>query len=99
MAWIAAQPSKEQRPLYASKEDCEREWSDHECEPRHETTGGSGHAGGYFRGPIVRGYTVDEHGKAHPTNVESDRVPANSRAFHVQRGGFGRTGGRFGAGA
>lgn len=99
MAWMTAQPSREHRPLYASKEDCEREWSDHDCEPQSRGTGGSGHGGGYYRGPIVRGYTVDDQGKAHPTDVESDRVPSHSRALQVQRGGFGRAGGRYGAGS
>jgi len=97
IAWVAAGQSKESRPLYTSKEDCEREWSDHDCEPQHGGSGGSGHGGGSYRGPSVRGYTVDENGKAHPTDVQSDRVPTNSRALTVQRGGFGSTGGRFGA--
>jgi|SRR5215467_4656421 len=96
MAWIVSQPSKENRPLYSSKEDCEREWSDHESEPQHGRSGGYAHGGGSYYGPSVRGYTVDENGKAHRTDVESDRVPTNSRALRVQRGGFGSTGGRFG---
>jgi hypothetical protein len=99
MASLGNQPSEESHPLYTSKEECEREWSDHDCEPTSGGSSGSGggHGGVSYRGPAVRGYTVDENGKAHRTDVESDRVPTNSRAIRVQRGGFGSTGGRFGA--
>jgi len=97
MVWMAAEQSKESRPLYSSKDDCEREWSDHDCEPTAYGGSGGGHGGGGYRGPSVRGYTVDEKGKAHRTDMESDRVPLNSRALTVERGGFGSTGGRYGA--
>lgn len=97
MVWMAAEQSKERQPVYSSKEDCAREWSDHDCEPATYRGSGGGHGGGSYRGPSVRGYNVDEQGKAHPTDMESDRVPTNSRAMAVDRGGFGNTGGRFGA--
>lgn len=97
MVWMAAGQSKESRPLYSSREDCEREWSDQECRPATHSGSGGGHGGGGYHGPSVRGYQVDEQGKAHRTDIESERVPTNSRALTVQRGGFGHTGGRFGA--
>ena len=101
MAWVAAEQSKDSRPLYSSKEDCEGEWSDHDCEPSRGNGSGSGssHGGGSYRGPSVRGYDVDENGKAHRTDMESDRVPKNSRAVTVLRGGFGNSGGRYGVGS
>ena len=100
MVWVAAGQSKERRPEYLSREDCEREWNDRDCEPTHSgytggTGGGSG--GGGYRGPSVRGYTIDQDGKAHPTDTVSDEVPRGSRAWTVSRGGFGSAGGRFGA--
>lgn len=97
MAWMAAGQSKESRPLYSSREDCEREWSDQECRPATHSGSGGGHGSGGYHGPSVWGYHVDEQGKAHRTDIESERVPTNSRALTVQRGGFGHTGGRFGA--
>ena len=42
MAWVASEQSREARPLYGSKEDCEREWSDHDCEPEHHQVGDHG---------------------------------------------------------
>lgn len=97
MSWVADEQAKESRPLYVSKEECEREWSDQDCEPVRGGGSSGGHGGGRYHGPSVRGYTVDEQGKAHRTNMDVDRVPPNSRAMMVDRGGFGRTGGRFGA--
>lgn len=97
MAWQAGGQLKDSRPVYISKEECEREWSDHDCEPAPHGGSGGGYGGGSYRGPSVRGYTIDQEGKAHRSDVALDRVPSNSRAFTVQRGGFGSTGGRFGA--
>ena len=92
MAWQAGEQSKTSSPLYISKEECEREWSDHDCEPATHGSSASGHGGGSYRGPSVRGYTIDREGKAHRSDMESERVPPNSRALTVQRGGFGGTG-------
>jgi uncharacterized protein YgiB involved in biofilm formation len=97
MAWVASEQSKDNHPLYRSKEDCEREWTDHDCEPQDHQVGGYSRT--YYRGPSVRGYNVDENGKARRTDVESDYVPAKSRAVGIQRGGFGSSGVRFGGGS
>jgi uncharacterized protein YgiB involved in biofilm formation len=97
MSWVADEQAKEGRPLYVSKDECEREWSDQDCEPVRGGGSSGGHGGGRYHGPSVRGYTVDKEGKAHRTDVDVDRVPPNSRAMMVDRGGFGHTGGRFGA--
>lgn len=97
MSWVAGEQAKEGRPLYVSKEECEREWSDQDCEPVRGGGSSGGHGSVHFHGPSVRGYTVDKEGKAHRTDVDVERVPPNSRAMTVDRGGFGHTGGRFGA--
>ena len=89
MAWVASEQSKDNRPVYRSKEDCEREWTDHDCEPQDRYVGS--HGGTYYRGPSVRGYNIDENGKAYRTDGETDRVPSKSRALGIQRGGFGGT--------
>ncbi len=105
MVWVAAKHSRNIYPVYSSKEDCEREWSDRDCQPEYEEGNNRGAGGGSragwssYHGPSVRGYAVDEHGKAHPTDYEPDGIPERSRAWTLSRGGFGSAGGRYGAGS
>ncbi|MFO0775741.1 MAG: hypothetical protein U0172_13860 [Nitrospiraceae bacterium] len=99
--WMAAKPSREVRPLYASKDECLREWSDGDCdaveeEPRHST---SSSGSGRYRGPSVSGYTIRHDGRAERSEWYEDRVPPRSRALAVERGGFGRTGSHFSGGS
>lgn len=92
MAMMAQRSKPGEYPLYATRDDCVREWSDRDC-----TEHGAGGGRIYWRGPSGP-YDIDRDGKAHPANRSFTHVPDGSKSVGIARGGFGATGSHYGAG-
>jgi uncharacterized protein YgiB involved in biofilm formation len=85
------------RDLYASKNDCVRDWGDEQkCEAKPAESGGSaGHGGGfYWFGPSYRsGQFGSSSVSRTPGTVDAARAGSHAvGTAHVSRGGFGSSG-------
>lgn len=83
------------RDLYASKEDCLKDWGDElKCEEGPAAQGSRGGHGSYFYGPMYRPGQFGSHSVSRPAGTV-DAARPGSRSVgttHVTRGGFGGSG-------
>jgi uncharacterized protein YgiB involved in biofilm formation len=85
------------RDVYASKNDCVRDWGDEQkCEAKPaESSAGNGHGGGfYYFGPSYRSGQFGSSSLTRaPGTIEGARSGSHAVATtHVSRGGFGSSG-------
>ena len=84
------------RDVYASKEDCVKDWGDeHNCEEDFATRG----SGGHFYGPSYRSGQYGSSPNAKPEGTVDSARPGSHAVgtAHVSRGGFGGSGAAHGA--
>ena len=83
------------RDVYASKDDCLKDWGDElKCEEQPSVAPRSGEHGAYWYGPFYRGGQFGSSGAPRP-HGSVDAARPGSRAVattHVSRGGFGASG-------
>jgi uncharacterized protein YgiB involved in biofilm formation len=97
LASCGQQESTLRRDLYASKEDCLKDWGDElKCaeQPGPARSGSSGYHGSYWYGPSYRSgdYGSSPVGRPHGT-VDSARPGSHAvGTSHISRGGFGASG-------
>jgi len=99
LASCGQQESALRRDLYASKEDCLKDWGDElkcaeQAAPARSGSATGGYHGGYWYGPF---YRSGEHGSSSISRPHGtvDAARPGSRAVgtsHISRGGFGGSG-------
>jgi hypothetical protein len=83
------------RDVYASKDDCLKDWGDElKCEEQSARTPSSGSHGGYWYGPMYRSGQFGSSAYSRPRgSVDSARPGSRAVATsHVSHGGFGASG-------
>jgi uncharacterized protein YgiB involved in biofilm formation len=83
------------RDVYATKDDCLKDWGDElKCEQQTAPVRSSGSHGGFWLGPMYRSGQFGSSGYGRP-HGSADSARPGSRAVassHVSRGGFGASG-------
>ena len=83
------------RDVYASRDDCVKDWGDEQkCEEQAKAGTSSGGRGGFWYGPAYRSGQFGWVGVARPHgSIDSARPGSRSVATsHISRGGFGASG-------
>jgi uncharacterized protein YgiB involved in biofilm formation len=84
------------RDVYASKDDCLKDWGDElKCEEQSAPTRNTGgHGGGFWYGPFYRSGQFGSSASSRPGgSIDSARPGSRAVATsHVSRGGFGGSG-------
>jgi hypothetical protein len=97
---LLPQGEEMRRNVYRTKEDCLSDYSEPECEPTREGSGGHG-SGSWYRGPTYRSDRTGNPNDAGPGRYQNTYGARNPSALSSEssfRGGFGNISRRFGIG-
>ena len=89
------------RDVYATRDDCVKDWGDEvKCEQTPATAHGGSHGGLFWFGPAYRSGQYGSSRIAAPAASVDSARPGSRALFtsHVSRGGFGATGAAHGFG-